>query len=106
MPPARESLTSSWSTLEPGGKVEGRCLGGEAGGAADASATVPSLPPTRWLNTLDAAFVESRRAALECWLSELLSAGSELSLQPQLHAFLETPGEILRELMESDATPR
>ena len=76
------------------------------GGAADASATVPSLPPTRWLNTLDAAFVESRRAALECWLSELLSAGSELSLQPQLHAFLETPDEILRELMESDATPR
>ena len=76
------------------------------GGAADASATVPSLPPTRWLNTLDAAFVESRRAALECWLSELLSAGSELSLQPQLHAFLETPDEILRQLMESDATPR
>ena len=76
------------------------------GGAADASATVPSLPPTRWLNTLDAAFVESRRAALECWLSELLSAGSELSLQPQLHAFLETPDDILRGLMESDATPR
>ena len=76
------------------------------GGAADAPATVPSLPPTRWLNTMDAAFVESRRAALECWLSELLSAGSELSLQPQLHAFLETPDDILREYMESDATPR
>ena len=76
------------------------------GGAADAPATVPSLPPTRWLNTMDAAFVESRRAALECWLSELLSAGSELSLQPQLHAFLETPDDILRGLMESDATPR
>ena len=76
------------------------------GGAADAPATVPSLPPTRWLNTMDAAFVESRRAALECWLSELLSAGSELSLQPQLHAFLETPDDILRSLMESDATPR
>ncbi len=58
---------------------------------------LPAVPPSRWVGTMDPTFVSERREALGAWLGTMLST-AELALQPQLHAFLETPDAILVQL--------
>ena len=55
---------------------------------------LPPVPPSRWMGAMDPAFVDERRAALETWLASLL-CDAQLAMQPQLHAFLETPDGML-----------
>jgi hypothetical protein len=66
---------------------------------------LPAVPPSRWIGTMDPTFVDERRAGLDAWLCALLCS-EQLALQPQLHAFLETPDSMLVELgMREPPTP-
>ena len=66
---------------------------------------LPAVPPSRWMGSMDPAFVSQRRVELESWLAALLSS-PVLALQPQLHAFLETPDSMLVQLgMRDPPTP-
>ena len=58
---------------------------------------LPAVPPSRWMGLMDPSFVSERREGLGAWLATMLST-PQLALQPQLHAFLETPDPILVQL--------
>ena len=55
---------------------------------------LPAVPPSRWMGLMDPTLVSERREGLGAWLATMLST-PQLALQPQLHAFLETPDPIL-----------
>jgi hypothetical protein len=65
--------------------------------ARQSDVLLPAVPPSRWVGLMDPIFVSERREALGAWLATMLST-AELALQPQLHAFLETPDAILVQL--------
>lgn len=65
--------------------------------ASQSDIVLPTVPPSRWIGLMDPTFVAERREGLDGWLGTMLST-SELALQPQLHAFLETPDTILVQL--------